>query len=351
MHFRSNHSVKEFINSRATGAMRQMRLIVYLVVSIMAIVGMPFHFVFNWIGYNDVVLHAFSFFTWAAVIIALGLYLKRKLTLETAFLIAVTSFQLITSIRIVYISATTTPELITVNRDLILVNVVVSFVDFINTCLGMLRNGPTIVLGIFWTAMAMAFIICPEVVASQFVIMFGLATFFLWIYSVAMRIFIYNMSHEADDYKKVEDSILDLLKMSKVEITSLVQLCRQAKSTHDLDEKLAGHLSAQTRHNIIELSEYLSNEKREKHINLSELLPQLTPTETEVCRMVLRGLSLKEIAIALGKSTNNIGTVRGNIRKKLQLRAGEELRTSLMNALDGTPAARPCPAVSGRSKE
>lgn len=341
MHFRSNHSVKEFINSRATGAMGQMRLIVYLTVSMMAIVGMPFHFVFNWIGYNDVVLHAFSFFTWAAVIIALALYLKRKLSLETAFLTVTTTFQLLTSFRIIYLSATATPELIALNRELILINEILSFNNFINTCLGMLRNGPTAVSAIFWTAMAVAYIICPEVVASPFVYMFGIATFCLWIYSVVMRIFIYNMSHEADDYKKVENSILDLLNMSKEEITSLVQLCRQAKGTDDLDTKLASHLSEQTQHNIIELSEYLSNEKREKHVNLNKLLPQLTPTEKEVCRMVIRGLSLKEIAIALDKSTNNIGTVRGNIRKKLRLNAGEELRTSLINRLEGNSPQNP----------
>ena len=37
-----------------------MRLIVYLVISTMAIVGMPFHFFFNWIGNNDIILQGIS---------------------------------------------------------------------------------------------------------------------------------------------------------------------------------------------------------------------------------------------------------------------------------------------------
>lgn len=65
-------------------------------------------------------------------------------------------------------------------------------------------------------------------------------------------------------------------------------------------------------------------------IDLSDALPQLSPTELEVCRLVLKGMTQNEIAIAMNKSMSNIGTVRGNIRKKLQLEPNEDLREVLL---------------------
>lgn len=63
-------------------------------------------------------------------------------------------------------------------------------------------------------------------------------------------------------------------------------------------------------------------------------LPQLTPTELDVCRLVLKGMSQKEIAVAMNKSQSNIGTVRGNIRRKLGLGTNEELRDELVRRLN-----------------
>lgn len=123
-----------------------MRLIVYLVISTMAIVGMPFHFIFNWIGNNDIILQGISATIWLSVILILSLYILRKMSLETAYLAAVTSFQVLTSVRIVYLAATATAAQLPLYKELILINEVMTFINFINACLGMLRNGPTYVL-------------------------------------------------------------------------------------------------------------------------------------------------------------------------------------------------------------
>ena len=119
-----------------------MRLIVYLVISTMAIVGMPFHFVFNWIGNNDIILQGISATIWLSVILILSLYILRKMSLETAYLAAVTSDQVLTSVRIVYLAATATAAQLPLYKELILINEVMTFINFINACLGMLRNGP-----------------------------------------------------------------------------------------------------------------------------------------------------------------------------------------------------------------
>ena len=46
-----------------------------------------------------------------------------------------------------------------------------------------------------------------------------------------------------------------------------------------------------------------------------------------------KGMTLKEIAVAMNKKIGNIGTVRGNIRKKLELDANDDLREALAKRL------------------
>ena len=66
---------------------------------------------------------------------------------------------------------------------------------------------------------------------------------------------------------------------------------------------------------------------------MAQTFPMLTPTELDVCRLVLKGMTLKEIAMAMDKKIGNIGTVRGNIRKKLELDTNDDLREALAKRL------------------
>ena len=75
---------------------------------------------------------------------------------------------------------------------------------------------------------------------------------------------------------------------------------------------------------------YLQNERRDKIVDLSTIFPQLSPTELEVARLILKNMTLKEIAVATEKSLSNVGTVRGNIRKKLGLSPGDDLRDFIL---------------------
>ncbi|MFW5550185.1 MAG: helix-turn-helix transcriptional regulator, partial [Prevotella sp.] len=77
--------------------------------------------------------------------------------------------------------------------------------------------------------------------------------------------------------------------------------------------------------------EHLQNERRDKIVDLSTIFPQLSPSELEVARLILKNMSLKEIAVATGKSLSNVGTVRGNIRKKLGLGPDDDLRNYLLS--------------------
>ena len=330
-----------FITRHATGRMEQMRFLAFLAGSATILIGMPLHFLFGWVGFYDPVLRGISIVIWLAGLAVVGLYVAGRLTLSTAVLVMAVSCQLLTSFRIVYLFLTVTPGNMALYHELVILNELVSQSNLLFVCMTMVRNAPTAVLTLFLIPLAVAYAINPAVVASQFAVLFVLMMVGLGIYAVVMRIVFSNAARELDDYKHLQASILDMFNMSKEEMLSLVRLCRITGHNRDVDRKMVGKLSEQTRHNLISLGRHLSNERRDKVTDLAKVLPQLTATEQEVCRLVLKGMTQSEIAEAMGKSMSNIGTVRGNIRRKLGLSTDDDLRTALLMRVDGSNASAP----------
>lgn len=90
------------IRSRAVGRMEQMRLMAFLLGAALGLFGMPFHFLFNWLGHGMPVLHAISFTMWLSYVVIVGLFFSRRLNLEKSFFSLAVCFQTLTSLRIVY---------------------------------------------------------------------------------------------------------------------------------------------------------------------------------------------------------------------------------------------------------
>ena len=83
-------------------------------------------------------------------------------------------------------------------------------------------------------------------------------------------------------------------------------------------------------HNIINVASQIEQMQTNERKDMRERFPMLTTAELDVCRLVVQGLTLKEISITLGKSVSNVSTVRGNIRKKLGLEQDDVLKKTLL---------------------
>lgn len=83
-------------------------------------------------------------------------------------------------------------------------------------------------------------------------------------------------------------------------------------------------------HNIINVASQIEQMQTNERKDMRERFPMLTPAELDVCRLVVQGLTLKEISITLDKSVSNVSTVRGNIRKKLGLEHDDDLKKTLL---------------------
>lgn len=324
--------VLSFLRQRAPGRIETIRLAVYLVFSFMGILGMPLHFAFNVMGDSQLPLYLISIVVWLWTIVILLLFIYNKMSLGKAFFFHAVGAQLLECAGIIYLAASGQPASYPVHED-ILFNETVCFTVFLLTCMGLMKNAPTCTYFILLITMAASYVINPAVMQSQMVIVFVFFMTCVWIYMILLRITMMSTRQELDDYKQFQNSVLDTLNMSKVEMVALVQICRQSDADHPVDYGGLDKFSRRTRDNLIRLGSYLKQEHSSKLKDLASAFPQLSVTELEVCRLVIKGMTLKEIAVATNKKLGNIGTVRGNIRRKLGLLPEEDLRETLLRRL------------------
>ncbi|MCI6551522.1 MAG: helix-turn-helix transcriptional regulator [Prevotella sp.] len=324
-----------FVSKRTHNRVETMRFAVFMLFSLIGIVGMPFHFLFNWVGGGQEVLHLISVAVWLTTIVILGLYIYNKVSLGKAFFWLVIATQLLESLGLVYMAAVGSPVPGSEMYQNVIFNEMLCFIIFAISCLGLLKWAPTSTFGIFLVALGLAYAIRPAALSMQFTRLFVFIMLCVWIYMALERVLMDRTTQELNDYRPFQDSVLDMFSMRRAEMVALVQLSRQMDADKRLTQKMVGELSEQTRNNLIDISNMLQNQRLVNKVDLKTAFPSLSPSELDVCRLVLKGMSQKEIAVVMNKSQSNIGTVRGNIRRKLRLTIDDDLREALTKRING----------------
>ncbi|MFW5510669.1 MAG: helix-turn-helix transcriptional regulator [Prevotella sp.] len=324
-HFRS------FLSKRCIDRKEEMQLVVYLVYSVMIIFGMPLHFGFGLIGQEGFLLRTISFVEWLCCFVFLALYLSGRMHLKTTFFWLSVCLQFAVGLSIVLIAVMARPENMIYSQKMLTVNGILSLFNILIVCMGLVPNASTVIMALFTLFTGVAYVICPQIMLSQFVLLFFYSMLGVWGYSLLMHHLFRSTSREISDYKMFQDGVLNMFHMSKAEAITLIRLSREAGRVDGIDDQVLENLSERTRNNLIALGEHLQNERRDKMVDLSTIFPQLSPSELEVARLILKNMPLKEIAVATGKSLSNVGTVRGNIRKKLGLGPDDDLRNYLLS--------------------
>lgn len=126
-----------------------------------------------------------------------------------------------------------------------------------------------------------------------------------------------------DRLTKEEQSAIDMLiNLNKSDKEKVYSLLSRLSSTHQ--EELLNNIKDYYHQQYIET------------VNLLSICPSLTPSEVEICKLILMDKSLKEICFTLHKTPSNITSQRTHIRKKLNLSKQDDLRTSLVILINKT---------------
>lgn len=260
------------------------------------------------------------------LLLILLIYLASKLTLFTAFASYGIVMQTFLSAKIVYIASTMPPGA----NYLILFNSFISLLVILVLVMGYMQLLPLfLTVACLLTSIA-ARVIRPETVQMQFLLFFA----FIELFSCALGFLawrdVHAMEKENTDLRDEEDKILRTLHMTKVELTAYLAMSMSDEHDQKYIKSIFDSLDERSEHNILKTVKEHEMEKQLHAIEIGNVFPTLTPTEQEVCRLVIKGKTLREIAVLLDKTINNVSSVRIHIRKKLGLASGQDLRTFLL---------------------
>lgn len=320
--------ITTFLYLRSHNWQQRLCLITFMVLCLsVVILGVPMHMA-GLIGRGDTTMYAISAVTWVATAAILALFIMKRMRLN----VAISTFGIITqlaeSTRIVY-AAVVQPEGF---ADTILFNQIISLALIIYLVMAAVRHTPTATAAISIATLLFAFIHTNGGINPQTVAIFVIVEVFTCVLGELIRRGIRNMQRENDDYHTTISQLLASFNMTKTELLAYLQMGRGGMDSNSINE-FFNHLDNRTEANLIWSVEQRIAHRHMQRADIATVLPTLSPTEQEVCRLIIGGKSIVEIADIMNKNTNNISAVRIHIRKKLKLTKGEDLRQALLKVM------------------
>ncbi len=136
------------------------------------------------------------------------------------------------------------------------------------------------------------------------------------------------LNSENVKFRRDEQELLFLFRMKRPQMRAYIHLGRKTYSPA-IVERLFSELSPETTRNIMANVLSYANESKSILKKLKKSLPGLTPSEREICMLIIQGKKQGEICRLLNKSKTNINTQRVHIRKKLALLPQDNLYEAL----------------------
>ena len=273
------------------------------------------------IGIYHPFLQTVSFALLALCVAMVTLYLRRTLSLVSAFATFAITAQLLEMARIAFLLFLTPPGY----EAMVIYYQVGSYTILLYIALGFIAKVPLLV-----TALNIATLLCVTLydghaIDQQIALLFALLCIFTCALAVISRRGLHKIQQENKDYQDTHNSILTAFNMNQSELIAYLQICRAKEPNSKYVDMLLSQLNEQSKHNLVHAAMVLKKKHDAQQLELSKCFPSLTHTELEVSRLVVEGKTLGEIALIMGKTTTNISTVRGNVRKKLGLQPSEDL--------------------------
>lgn len=315
-----NKCLHEYLDRSKVGRLDYLRQLIFLTFTPLATILFSLHLLGGY-GLNVRPALACSACYVAATVAAFCLYLwmgpkKLKLILP-AYLIASTIIQ---CVRLLILAG-----MGQIDPMLTTINVAVCYIIVFVGCMAMLPRTlmACTVINIFTVATCR--IVTHEQMYGQLLTVFGILMIATTVFCIVSRKLLREEHTELLDYASTVDQILHVFNMNKTELLTILQLSKANDAQTIYDDELIERLSPKTLRNILHVAAQIERMQTSQREVTQERFPMLSPAELDVCRLVEQGLTLKQIAEALGKSTSNVSTVRGNIRKKLGLLPNDDL--------------------------
>lgn len=264
-----------------------------------------------------------------AAAIALYLFLSKRINVATCLSSCTIIGQVTLTIEMVHLAFTPTPYnlmVIVANTVLLALNTMISMAALLE------RN--TLALG---AAAIATYIACTVISGNEhllnFLVLFIISFTIVGVVSLLVAKSTRNIEKENRQLKEGEAELLTILRMRKSEVRAFLSLATK-KYSNDSTRALLEGLGKKARHNLLtNVEEYIRTRDTDLE-KIAKAFPELTPSEREICRLVLQGKKLGEICTILNKTESNINSQRANMRRKLGLQPSDNLQKKLQERMD-----------------
>lgn len=257
------------------------------------------------------------------------LYFRQKISIAYCLSAFTIIGQIIISIEMIFCALRPSPYyvmLIMANTVLLAMNTMVTIAAYLKRT--------TLLLGIATMAVYVTCsIISGDQLLKSFIVVFTIAFGFVSFVGVLLARSTNKLNRDNERMRKDEYELLHLLKLKKSEVKAFITLAN-TQYQQDGTKMLLDRLETKSKLNLINnVEEYLKHRSTELN-TIAQAFPELTPSEREICRLILQGKKLGEICLILNKNESNINSQRANMRKKLGLKPTDNLQEQLEQRLD-----------------
>lgn len=303
----------------------QQKLAVYMYSSLLLIVGIGCNLA-GMAGPGTTVFVCLNTAHLIMTVLLLAGYLLRRLSLTVALVLLATVTQLEISAEMIYCALTPSDY----HYMLIVGNMVLSGIVIMFALVAYLKYLPYL-LGVMSIGTCTAcMLITKSPSLSNFHLLFVLVYVVICLLGNRLIKNIRHLDSENETLRKEEEELLRFLDTDKEEITTLIALSHNHSDNWEKTEGLLDSLNEDRRRTIMEnVSAYRLQKETEMEV-IDDIFSDLTPSEREICRLILQGKKLRDICTILGKTETNVNSTRAHIRKKLGLQSSDNLRKALM---------------------
>ncbi len=331
------NSVSRFIYREHTflGRQQLLSLIYYtLHITLVTVVFLP-----KAIASSRVFFVVVMFLLQAVAIFSFLGYLKRWVRLSVSLRFIIYSVHLVISLQMIYISAANVDLLTGLHKTFMMANITLMVLNVVLSIIACQRHDP-LVLSLLSLVVyaACAFIthdrwfeILAAVVTITFLLLGLLGSSLVW----STR----KIENENIALKKEDEELFAIFGLSREQVKAYVKLAEQEMS----DDKVAAVfdiLGKNAQKNVMVNMKRYFYAKRFSEEAIGKAVPNLTPSEKEVCRLVMQDRKLGDISRILHKNESNITTIRSNVRRKLGLKPGDDLKKSLWHIIEVAGCSR-----------
>lgn len=158
--------------------------------------------------------------------------------------------------------------------------------------------------------------------------------FFITYLSIKVKINTVHILKEYGEVRSSENTVLDFFQMDRSQLLGYIKLAQKCNLSADETDQLLNSFGQRAKVNIAGNISMLIKQKEADLERIQKCLPELTPSELEITRLILQGKKLKDICEILGKKAGNVTSQRTNIRAKLGLNPDDNLFEALKKRME-----------------